>query len=83
MFYKITESDYITAIGKGDSGEEITKAEYNEILSVIRNKPPRTATTDYRLKTNLTWESYEIEPTPEPDPTPEEALSILLGGAEI
>lgn len=82
-FFKIVDSEYITAIGKGNSGTEITEEEYNEILSAIQNKPPRTATTDYRLKTDLTWESYEIEPTPEPDPTPEEALSILLGGADI
>lgn len=83
MFYKITESDYITAIGKGDSGEEITKAEYDEILSVIRNKPQDTETIGYRLKTDLTWESYEKEPQPQPEPdlSAEEIVDIIFGGA--
>ena len=79
-FYKETDDDYILAIGTGSGGTEITESEYNEILSVIQNKPARTATTDYRLKTDLTWEEYEHEPDPEPEPDAEEALSILLGG---
>ena len=66
--------------GTGNGGVEITEEEYNEILSVIHNKPPRTATTDYRLKTDLTWEECETDPDPDPDPTPEEILDILLGG---
>lgn len=82
-FFKIIDGEYITYIGTGSGGTEITEEEYNEILSAIHNKPPRTATTDYRLKTDLSWEEYEHEPDPEPDPTPEEALSILLGGAEL
>ena len=80
-FYKFTDGDYIIAISTSCIGEEITEAEYNEILSAIRNKPQDTETIGYRLKTDLTWESYEKEPQPEPEPTAEEALSILLGGA--
>lgn len=79
-FYKLINNNYILAIGTGFGGEEITESEYNEILSVIQNKPVRTATTDYRLKTNLTWEEYEHGPDPEPEPEPEEVLDILLGG---
>lgn len=79
-FYKQIDEDYILAIGKGNGGTEITEAEYNEIKSIIQDKPPRTATIDYRLKTDLTWEEYEHEPDPEPDPTAEEVLDILLGG---
>ena len=80
-FYKIINGEYITEIGTGLNGEEITESEYNEILTLIQNKPPRTETTDYRLKTDLTWEPYEVEP--EPDiPSAEELLEIILGGAE-
>ena len=79
-FYKYIEENYILAIGTGNGGTEITESEYNEILTVIKNKPARTATVDYRLKTDLTWEEYEHEPDPEPEPDAEEALSILLGG---
>lgn len=42
--------------------------EYNQILSVIQQKPPRTATTDFRLREDLTWEEYQrIDPEPEPE----------------
>lgn len=82
-YYKHTADGYIVSVGTGGMGAEITEAEYNEILTVIRNKPAATETTDYRLREGLTWEVYEIEP---PDPETEEigeveALSIILGGA--
>lgn len=76
-YYKMINSGYITAIGTGTGGEEITEQEYNTILNVIRNKPQATETTDYALKTDLTWEAYTIEPVPEPDPTPEEIAEAL------
>ena len=82
-FYKLIENGYILAIGTGSGGEEITETEYNEIMAVIQAKPARTDTTDYRLREDLTWEAYPVEP---PDPDPEldgnEALEILMGGAE-
>ena len=73
-FFKIINNDYILSIGETDRTPDlpITESEYNEILAVIRDKPPATETTDYRLKTDLTWEEYEIEP---PDPDPEEELT--------
>lgn len=79
-FYKQTDGDYITMIGIGSGWTEITESEYNEIMAVIRNKPQGTATTDYRLREDLTWEEYEIPPMPEPDIDDSEALEILLGG---
>ena len=82
-YYKIIENGYILAVGTNTGGEEITESEYDEIMTVIHNKPARTDTTDYQLKEDLTWEAYQIEP---PDPDPElddtDALEILLGGAE-
>lgn len=84
-FYKIISDNYIICISiDGGMGEEITEKEYNEIFSVIQNKPATTETIDYHLKTDLTWEQYQIDP-PDPDPDPEiddaEALEILFGGA--
>ena len=79
-YFKRIDSDYITMIGMGDGGTEITETEYDSILSVIRNKPEETALIGYRLKGDLTWEQYEKEPEEEPEPTSDEILDILLGG---
>lgn len=83
-FYKITEEGYILSIGHTDmeTENEITEEEYNEIISVIRSKPVASETSDYKLKENLTWEEFSVDP---PDPNPEindeELLNILLGVA--
>lgn len=82
-YYKLISDGYILSIGTGNGGTEITEAEYNEILAVIHTKPTATETTDYRLREDLTWEPFEIDP-PDQDPeiNDEEALNILLGVSE-
>ena len=79
-FYKHIENGYILGIGTGTGGTEITESEYNEIMAVIRNHPVRDG-YGYRLKTDLTWEEYEL-PKPDPDDeiSEEEAFDILTGG---
>lgn len=80
-YYKTIDNGFITVIGTGAGGTEITEAEYNEILAVIQSKPPRTETTDYRLREDLTWEEYEVEPPdPDPDVDDAEAFQYLFGG---
>ena len=37
-YYKIIESGKLLAIGKGPGGTEITEAEYNSLLAMIREK---------------------------------------------
>ena len=82
-YYKTISNGYILYIGTGTGGTEIEKDEYNEINDAIASKPPVTDTTDYRLRADLTWEPYEIDPPdPDPDLDDTEALEILLGGAE-
>lgn len=74
-FYKIIDSGYIISIGTGSGGAEITEQEYAEILAVIRDKPTAQEGHDYRLKTDMTWEEYELPPV-EPEPlTDEKALT--------
>lgn len=83
-YYKYADNGYIVCIGTGGMGEEISEAEYNELKAVIDAKPSRWETTDYRLREDLTWEEYELEPLEEPEPTAEdkaEAYDILMGGA--
>ena len=80
-YYKHIENGYILAIGTGGNGTEITETEYNEIMSVIQNKPAKTETTDHHLREDLTWEVFEVEPVDpvEEELTPEE----LLQAAEV
>lgn len=60
MYQKNIENGYIVSIVKGVSNGNITENEYNTILAVIRNKPTAESGFDYRLKTDLTWELYEL-----------------------
>ena len=83
-YYKQTDSMYILAVGVGVGGVEISADEYSEILSVIQNRPTAEG-KGCRLKTDLTWEEYDLPPVPEPSDDDEisndEAINILLGGA--
>lgn len=84
VYFKVIQSGYIITIGTSDNdgiSGKITEAEYNEILAVIQNKPQGTETIDYRLKEDLTWEEYEIDPPdPDPDVDDSEVFDILFGG---
>lgn len=84
-YFKIISDAQIVAIGKGSSGTEITETEYNDILAIIRSCPTPPDGKGYRLKTDLTWEEYDLPPDPEPSDEDElseaETLDILLGGA--
>lgn len=82
--YKQLSDNYILAIGTGPGNTEITKTEYNEIMSIIQSRPVADG-KGYRLKDDLTWEEYDLPPEPEPSDDDEisddEALSIIMGGA--
>lgn len=79
-YYKQISDGYILAIGTGLGFDEITEAEYEDIKTAIASKPPCTEVTDYRLRADLTWEEYEVEPEPEPDLDGAEAWEIIFGG---
>lgn len=84
-YNKYISGDEIIAIGKGAGGVEITETEYNEIMSIIQNRPAAEG-KGYRLKADLTWEEYDLPPEPElsddDEISTDEALNILLGGAQ-
>lgn len=80
-YYKMISDGYLLSIGSGGkSGEEITEKEYNDILNAIHNAPVAPDGYAYRLKTDLTWELYEMPVVVEEELTAEEALTIILGG---
>lgn len=80
-YYKTVDIDFIVSVGTGSGGVEITEQEYAEVLAVIRNKPTARDGYDYRLKTDLTWEEYEMPPV-EPEP-PTEAESLTRYANEL
>ena len=78
--YKLIENGYIMAIGRGSCCDEITAEEYENIFSVIRNKPSADIGYDYWLKEDLTWELVEVpivEPTDEV--SGDELLNMIEG----
>jgi hypothetical protein len=84
-YYKIIKNGYLFAIGISKfGGEEITKEEYENILAIVRDCPQAEFGYGYKLKTDLTWELYEL-PVVEVDEnrelTDSEALDIILGGS--
>ena len=81
-YFKNVEDGYITAICTGHGKSEITKEEYENILSVIRNRPTPEVGYDYKLRTDLSWELVEVEviPDEEQEISDAEALNIILGG---
>ena len=83
MYVIEKKNGYIISIGTAQAGEKISKELFDEILNVIKAKPKKEGTTDYRLKEDLTWEAYEVEPIPEPEEAdPEEIINILTGEEE-
>ena len=54
-------------------------------MSIIQNRPAAEG-KGYRLKADLTWEEYDLPPEPElsddDEISTDEALNILLGGAQ-
>lgn len=80
-YAKIIKDGYILAIGVGTTGAAISEDEYNSILAAIQSCPSAQNGFGYRLKTDLTWELYEIPSADDPELTAEEALDIILGGA--
>ena len=78
------ENEYISIIGVGNGNMEITESEYNSIMSVIQSCPNEEG-KGYRLRTDLTWEEYDLPPVIVSDAdelSADEAIAILLGGAQ-
>lgn len=77
-YYKIINENYITAIGTGYGNTEITKSEYDTISSVIQNRPQAEG-KGYHLRTDLTWEEYDLPPSPpvEEEATEEDFINAL------
>lgn len=80
-YYKVTDGDFIDAVGIGQGNTEITREEYLQILSVIKERPTDPAGQTYRLSTALEWQLTELSVDQDPEITDSAALSIIMGGA--
>lgn len=82
MYYKQIEDNILVAIGEIKSISEgltkISEEEYNDILSVIRNKPEDTETTIYKLHADtLEYVAYDRPEEPVIEPTDPVIDSII------
>ena len=81
----VKDGDYIVGIGTTENfvRNPVSEDEAATIRDTLTRKPTPPVGFGYRLKTDQTWELYEL-PTEDPDPdlTAEEALSIIMGGGE-
>lgn len=83
MYFKVIFNNCILGVGIGNGGVQISQSEYEEITSIFRNRPVPTEGKGYRLKTDLTWEEYDLpEPSEDEEIDDSEALSILTGESE-
>lgn len=80
MYYKIIANEYITVIGTGNGGIEITEEEYNSLLAHIKECPEAPEGYGYRLKEDLTWELYELPIIPEDDEISSDELMTMIEG---
>ena len=84
-YYKQISNGGLFAIGIGNKGgEEITADQYDEILTMLRNRPTAPEGYGYRLTESLEWELYELPLVEEVEEDPElsdsEVLSIIVNG---
>lgn len=81
--FKNIEGSYIISLSTGQGQIRIEEFEYNRILQVIKTCPNKKD-KGYHLKTDLTWEEYDLPSEPElsddSEISDEKALNILLGG---
>lgn len=57
MYKKYVRNGYIIGLG---AGEEISREEYDHILTVIQSRPEAPNGYSYALKENLEWKLTEL-----------------------
>lgn len=85
-YFKTIENGFIVALTTEHGANEISEAEYSNILDIIRHYPKNAPQGKmYLLRADtLEWELAELpaEPEPSEDVDDSEALDIILGVSE-
>ena len=76
-YYKILTDNRPSIIGMGEGGIEITEAEYNNIKTIIDNRPTAPDGFAYRLTAELEWELYELPVVEDEEATTEDYQTAL------
>lgn len=83
-FYKVVEEGFIVGFGTNgsDSVNAISEAEYNSLTEMFQERPKAPEGYEYMIQDEpREWVLVELPPE-DPDLTADEAMEILLGGAE-
>ncbi|MBQ1502368.1 MAG: hypothetical protein IIZ35_00035 [Clostridia bacterium] len=65
MYFKVVKDGYIVMVGSLVIGEQISKSEYDDIRTMMSNKPIPREGYEYLLRdSDLTWVEVEIPPEP-------------------
>ena len=83
IYFEKDSNGYIISFGMADRevATVITEERYNAIKSTVSEKHSAEG-KGYRLKTDLTWEEYDLPDPVEEEPTSEELFDIITGEAE-
>lgn len=79
-WFKTTQNGYILSISTGLGQQEISQAQYEELLACLMARPAAPQGKGYRLKEDLTWEVYDLPVCVGQEISNREAMEILLGG---
>lgn len=83
-YYKVVEGGFVVGFGTngGDGVTAIAEAEYVELQTVFADRPTAPEGYAYMIQDDpREWVMVEL-PHEDPDLTADEAMEILLGGAE-
>lgn len=80
-YYKLVEDGYLTGIGTGAGGTEISEKEFGQLEAVIAAKPTPPEGRDYVLREDLQWQLCDLPETGAEDAPldPAEALELICG----
>lgn len=76
MLVKIISNGYILGLAEAPTGVEVSEEEYLKLADIFHAMPTKEGYA-YRLREDLTWEEYHVEPEPIEELTAEEIAAAI------